>query len=511
VNKKEITFILLVGLFLFLSETVMFMKGLLILFVLIFIAFHLTSQTYTVRIEIANQPEIPVILGLIKGDKFIPVDSSIVQSVTSISPAESGTQNIHPLTQSHRVNNVTVTFHLNESATPGMYRLILGKTRVAEIMNEPPQQLDFIFNNEILVFETDFKSPDDSLRVLQSEENKVWFAFNKQEKEFRAQIRELEMEVNYFQAQGVGVFNSDNAVTNRITHYNRLQKERDELITKTVTQYPNLFASKLIKMYCEPFLDGNLSEQQRKEVFKNNFFTQLDFAHEALINTSIYTEKAFQFLMAYAQKGLIREQQEQEFVKATEIILQNAEKNPVVYEFILDYLVRGFEKMNLENVLKSIANKYEGTTCQTDEKTTLERRMAFLKYMTVGATVPDFTLTDINGDPVTLSEVQKEKTVLIFWASWCPHCNDVLPQIKSWQKQQKSNDFEIVAISLDTSETEWKNKITELGIESWYNLSDLNSWDGEVATKYNIYATPTILSIDKKRKIVNPQLSLNDL
>lgn len=481
----------------------------------------MVAQPNTVRLQVSNQPGNSVVLGQIKGDKFIPLDSSLFQPVTSSSPAESGTQNILPVNQSQLVNNAIVTFHLNESATPGMYRVILGKTRVAEIMNEPPQQLDFIFNQENLVFETDFKAPVDSLRVLQSEENKVWFAFKKQEKEYKTQIKELEMEVNYYQAQGVAPStrgNSDNAVTNRITQYNRLQKERDSLINKIIESNPNLFATKLIKMYREPFQDGNLSEQQRKEVFKNEFFNQLDFTDEALINTSIYTEKAFQYIMAFAQKGLTREQQEQEFLKATEKILEvihpmtsgdqmNSNK---VYEFILDYLVRGFEKMNIENVLKSIAGKFEGTTCQTDEKTTLERRLAFLKFMTIGATVPDFTLTDINGDPVTLSEVQKDKTLLIFWASWCPHCNEMLPQIKSWQKQQANDDFEIIAISIDTSEFDWKNKVTELGIESWYNLPDLKGWDGEVATKFNIYATPTLIIIGKDRKIISLPANLDE-
>ena len=109
-------------------------------------ATNMVAQPNTVQLQVSNQPAIPVVLGQVKGDKFIPVDSSLVQPVTSNSPAESGTQNILPVSQSQRVNNETITFHFNESATSGMYRLILGKTRVAEIMNEPPQQFDFIFN-----------------------------------------------------------------------------------------------------------------------------------------------------------------------------------------------------------------------------------------------------------------------------------------------------------------------------------------------------------------------------
>jgi len=183
-----------------LSETVMFMKGLVIFSVLIFIAFGLASQTYTLHIKIADQPEIPVILGRIKGDKFIPVDSVKVQPETFSSPAESGQKDIHQVSPSHQVKMSKATFYLPENATPGMYRIILGKTRVAEIMNEPPQQLDFIFNKENLVFETDFKAPEDSLKIIQSEENRIWFEFKKQEKEHKRQIRELEMEINFYQS-----------------------------------------------------------------------------------------------------------------------------------------------------------------------------------------------------------------------------------------------------------------------------------------------------------------------
>lgn len=323
------------------------------IFLLLF-NYNCFNKPNQLKFNIKNQKSGTVYLLGIKGDKQTLIDSIEIHEVTD-----------------------TITFSISSATTPGMYRINLGKTRLAEIMNEPPQQLDFIFNNEDIIFETDFKVPEDSLKVLQSEENRVWFEFKKHEKEYKAQINEVEQEIDYYREIGVRISNSNNEVKNHITLYNRLQNERDELISKNIVQYPNLFATNLIKMYREAFLNGNLSELQRKEIFKNDFFKPLDFSDETLINTSIYTENAFQYLMAFAQKGLTREQQEQEFLKATEIILENVNKNPLVYEFVLDYLVRGFEKMNLENVLKSVAEKYEGTTCQTDEKTTLEKAIRF--------------------------------------------------------------------------------------------------------------------------------------
>ena len=86
----------------------------------------------------------------------------------------------------------------------------------------------------------------------------------------------------------------------------------------------------------------------------------------------------------------------------------------------------------------------------------------------------------------------------------------MIPFIKNWIKQQSSG-FEVVSVSLDTSEEAWKNAISDLKIGAWFNLCDFQEWDGEVTTEYNIYATPTLFIIDKNRKIVATPVTTNDL
>lgn len=214
--------------------------------------------------------------------------------------------------------------------------------------------------------------------------------------------------------------------------------------------------------------------------------------------------------MSYAQRGLSREQQEQEFKDAIDIIVAHTNQNEKVYEFILDYLVSGFEKLRMDDLITYIADKYSGTTCQTDEVTTFERKLLQQK-MKVGTIVPDFTLNDINGDPVTLQEVLKDKNLIIFWASWCPHCNDMIPEIFNLQKSLNSTDLEIIAISLDDVEKDWKAKVFEMGIESWYNLSSLKKWDCPIVLNYNVYATLTLFVIDRTRNILGKPLIINEL
>ncbi len=447
---------------------------------IIFINFTLLAQNRNITIQCNNQPNNEIILGNIKGDKFTPIDTTQL------------------------VKN-TIQFQLPPKTQTGVYRIILGQTKVAQIMNEPPQQLDFIYNNEDITLKTDFKHPLDSLEIAQSIENEVWYDFIQKEKALQDQLQLSADELDYYREQ-----DDESNTSKSINQYNRLQKDREELIRQSLQQYPDLYAPKLIKMYQEPFLDGNLNRQQRDQQFKSTYFNNLDFTDESLKNSDVYTKKVFKYLMSYAQRGLSREQQEQEFKNAIDIIVAHTNQNEKVHEFILDYLVRGFEKLRLDNLITYIADKYSGTTCQTDEVTTFERKLLQQK-MKVGTVVPDFTLNDINGDPVRLQEVLQDKNLILFWASWCPHCNEMIAQILNWQKSLKTTDFEIIAITLDDVEKQWKDKVFELGIEGWYNLSSLKKWDCPVVLDYNVYATPTIFVVNRDGKILGKPLTLMEL
>ena len=438
------------------------------------------AQPYSVGIIIKNQPDNPIILGAIKGDNFIAIDTAIAKKEL-------------------------VRFELPKGANVGMYRIIMGQTPYAKVMNEAPQQFDFIFNKEDIVLETDFKSPETEAKVIQSEENKIWFNFIKKEKFIKQDLNEREKEVNYYWAKD----DTDNAIKSA-TEYNQLQMEYDLFITESAKKHKGQFAAKLINTFREPLLDGYLTETQRKESFQKEYFEKLDFTDETLINSQVYTNNVFKYLISYNDKGLNSKQREQKYIKAVDIIIENTNKNEKVYEFVLKYLVHGFEVLKLDNVITYIAENYSGTTCQTDEYTTLERKLEEQK-MKVGTSVEDFTINDLNGDPVTFTEALKDKNIILFWASWCPHCTELLAQLKQWQLQTKNSNVGIFAISLDTSKEAWEKKISELGIESWYNLSDFHEWDSKVAIDYNVFATPTIFVIDKNLKIIGKAESFYEL
>ena len=310
------------------------------------VTFFSVAQPFTLEIEIKNQPVNNITIGKISGDDFIPLDTLLVHL------KKQGNSNIK-----------AATFTFPDDAQTGMYRIILGQTTYAKIMGDDPQQLDFIYNKEDLILETDFAAPNDSLLVVLSEENRIWFTFLQAEKKFQEDLNEVEQEMDYyrnsFEAKAdTSIADNDFKWKAAVNNYNSLQKQRDNLITEIANRNPRLFATKMIKMYREPFLDGNLSSSERKKIFQNNFFNGLDFNEEAMINSTVYTDRIFYFLTSYNQKGFTRAQLENEYLPAVDAVLSNTNQNQRVYEFILKYLIHGFEVLKMEKVLDYIKENY---------------------------------------------------------------------------------------------------------------------------------------------------------
>ena len=288
------------------------------------------AQIFKVDVQIKNQPSNYILFGSVKGDEFLPIDSLMLnQSFGKIS------------------------FNFPENSQSGIYRIIFGKTAAARIMNEPPQQLDFIFDNENLAFDTDFKAPVENLKVIQSKENSVWYGFIAKDKLIRQNIELLGKEIDSYWQKGDSA-----SVIKLANEFNQLQMERDMLVMQTSQENRGLFVSQMIKNLREPLLDGYLTLAERKLSFKKDFFKTLDFTNPALINSSVYTDNIFKYLVSYNNYEFTQKQREAEYIKAVDAIVPNIKKNEQVYKFLMDYMNHGFKVLKMENVINYISKKY---------------------------------------------------------------------------------------------------------------------------------------------------------
>lgn len=67
----------------------------------------------------------------------------------------------------------------------------------------------------------------------------------------------------------------------------------------------------------------------------------------------------------------------------------------------------------------------------------------------VHSIAPDFSLTDLNGQKVTLSQYRGKVVLLNFWATWCAPCRAETPQLVKLQENYRPQGLRVLGISLD--------------------------------------------------------------
>ena len=122
----------------------------------------------------------------------------------------------------------------------------------------------------------------------------------------------------------------------------------------------------------------------------------------------------------------------------------------------------------------------------------------------LGTEMPDFTVTDIDGNAFTLSEALKEKELVLvnFWATWCPPCRLEFPFMQMAYEKYRDKAA-IVALSVEPADTD--NKLRKFAEEKGITFSVAQD-DKGLANQLRVSAYPTTLLIDRFGRIVYVEL-----
>ncbi|MCK9281470.1 MAG: redoxin domain-containing protein [Melioribacteraceae bacterium] len=358
--------------------------------------------------------------------------------------------------------------------------------------------IDFVNDGKDIKITTDSKHVLDSLNVLDSESNKLFYTFLKLNKAYKTKTELLQFILARYPKD-------DSYYLDTKKRLNDLQYDYLQFVNITSQKERSAFVAKYILSAQLPVIDSEIPIDKQLDYLKSHSLDYINFNDASLIYSDLFTNKSIEYLTYFRNPQMPKEILDKEFTKAVDSLLNKARVNQQVYQHITEYLIDGFKKFGFDQVLDYIVENYviKDDLC-LDVKTEgmIKRRIEQAKNFKIGSIVPNIVLQNIEGKVIDLSKIKSEKVLLVFYTTWCPHCKELLPKLNELYKNQAMEKYEIIAISLDEKKEDWV-KFVEINSPSLINASDLKGWDGETVNDYFIYATPTMLLIDKDKRIIS--------
>lgn len=116
-----------------------------------------------------------------------------------------------------------------------------------------------------------------------------------------------------------------------------------------------------------------------------------------------------------------------------------------------------------------------------------------------GKVAPDFTLKDLDGRQVRLSDFRGKVVFLNFWATWCPPCREEIPSMVRLNQLMEGKPFQMLAVSIDEG---GKDAVDNFLKNSGTMLPALLDTNQSTSKRYGTTGVPETFILDKKGVIV---------
>lgn len=298
---------------------------------------------------------------------------------------------------------------------------------------------------------------------------------------------------------------------------NQMQQQKQAAFTQTIGEKKNAAMSKLIQFQ-------NRDNVNLSNAFINYLETEIfyDWAYHLLLYGSVYNhmhqldEAQFftflndiplqdksigsywyrNFLLAY-----VNHKSMQQASGGDEYVHQYQVAEELLYEkarsFVQAHLLyKGFYANRADAILPYYLQFLETNPYPDyDEKVAAAYEKA-MRYA-VGSPAPDFSISSIQDESISLLDYQGKVVLLNFWASWCRPCMRKMSQLKPIQKDLEAEDIVFVNISLDRDPSAWKRSIQINDFQGVHLLAE-GAMNSRVSSLYEVKALPQYFIIDKR-------------
>lgn len=446
------------------------------------------AQEYEIKLKIHGVSDTVVYLGHHFGEKKLVIDTTTINS------------------------DGYAVFSGNKKLNKGIYLIVMPSRNMTyfEILVGDQQKFSV---------ETDTSNFVKTMKIKGSKENTV---FN-QYQMVMAEIQNGRMNLDkQYQAA------KDNPEEQKriADQMNEQYSERKKIIENFISQNQGSFFSKILLSMKEPEVpeapvdeNGKVTEPDfRYKYYKAHFWDYIDWSESGLLRTPVFEPKLdyyFDKMVVPAPDSLIPE---------AEKIIQLAydSGDSLMFQYVASHLLYKFETsdiMGYDAIFVDIAEKWylNGKAFWADSAlmSKLVPKVKNLSRTLIGDPAIELKrMQTIDERYMSLSQVDADYTVLVFYEPDCGHCKKEIPVLmQQYRDSLKAMNVKVFAVYTQYDRPEWEEfvKDKDLNEEGWINV-----WDGPVPHSgfkeaYNVIMTPSVFILDRNKKIIGKRIGMESI
>ena len=269
-----------------------------------------------------------------------------------------------------------------------------------------------------------------------------------------------------------------------------------------------------------PIVNGKADSLYPYRYVKDHYWDNIVFNDNRLLRTPFFENKLDDYFKNYISR------EPDSIISEVQYMLTVAKTGKEIYPFLLFKFTNKYispEFMGQDKVFLHIYQNFfaKGDTTLLSEasKKSLRERAYSLMANQLGLPAPILVLNDLNEKRFALHNMKATYTFIAFWDPTCSHCKVEIPKLDSIYKASWiKHDIKVIAVNTNAKEmTLWKEFIKDNKLDQWINAyqtdEDLNKeiTEGKPTTirqLYDVFKTPTFYLLDKDKKIVAKNLSI---
>jgi peroxiredoxin len=300
---------------------------------------------------------------------------------------------------------------------------------------------------------------------------------------------------------------------------NELHNYRDNL----EKDLPNSFLVKFMRANYVPKLDesalspevlnnDSLLRSMRYYYQREHFWDNFDYTDERFLYTPFFKPK----LETWFTKVLYQNYDSAKYHVMD--FIEEVKPSARIFQFVTSFFLNSSinsKIMGMDALFVDIARKYyltgEAFWASEESMEKIKENLLFLENNLIGMTAPDLTLESVEGDYLTLYDIEGLYTIVLIYEPKCNHCGEFVPELYTKvYKAYKEKGLEVYAIYSMDNKNDWISFIDEHGLNEWINV-----WDEKHASRFKILYdaryTPAIYLLDNNKTIVGKKMSVDQI